>query len=50
MSECKCSMRVKIVGDGCQVCNPSMHIEMLEEDNRSEERRVGKEGRSRWSP
>ena len=35
-----------VIAFGC----PSMGEEVLEEDDRSEERRVGKECRSRWSP
>jgi hypothetical protein len=26
--ECKCSLRIKMVGDGCQVCNPAMAAEV----------------------
>jgi hypothetical protein len=31
MSECKCSMRERLVGDGCQACNPQMTIDCLVE-------------------
>jgi hypothetical protein len=29
--ECKCSFRIRTVGDGCSVCNPEYWKEMLEE-------------------
>jgi len=28
--ECKCSMRIKLVGDGCEVCNPEYAASMTE--------------------
>lgn len=28
--ECKCSMRTKLVGDGCAVCNPQYAADMKE--------------------
>lgn len=31
MSECKCNLRTRLVGDGCQYCNPEMHAECLEQ-------------------
>ena len=31
MSECKCTLRTRLVGDGCERCNPQMAIELLEE-------------------
>ena len=27
MSECNCSMRTKVLGDGCEVCNPIQALE-----------------------
>lgn len=27
MSECKCNVREKLVGDGCEVCNPAKALE-----------------------
>jgi hypothetical protein len=27
MSECKCNLREKLVGDGCEVCNPTKALE-----------------------
>jgi len=29
--KCKCNMRTQLVGDGCQYCNPDLHIECLED-------------------
>lgn len=26
-TECSCSLRVKLVGDGCEVCNPAKALE-----------------------
>ena len=26
MSECKCSMAIKVFGDGCEVCNPAQAL------------------------
>ena len=31
MSECKCNLRTRVVGDGCEKCNPQMAIELLNE-------------------
>lgn len=28
--ECNCSMRIKLVGDGCSICNPEYWEEMRE--------------------
>jgi len=29
MSECKCDLRTKLVGDGCRYCNPQEYIDNL---------------------
>lgn len=31
MSECKCSMKTRLVGDGCSVCNPAKALEYAKE-------------------
>jgi hypothetical protein len=31
MSECKCNLRTRLVGDGCEKCNPQMAIDILTE-------------------
>lgn len=31
MNKCKCNLRTRLVGDGCQYCNPTLHAELLEE-------------------
>lgn len=39
MSECKCSMRIQVLGDGCRYCQPQTYIDKLSEiidDERSE--------------
>jgi len=30
MTKCNCTMTQKLVGDGCQKCNPALVIDMLE--------------------
>ena len=29
MTECKCDLRTKLVGDGCRYCNPQEYIDNL---------------------
>ncbi len=29
MSECKCSMSISVLGDGCRYCQPQDHIDRL---------------------
>ena len=29
MSQCKCDLRTKLVGDGCRYCNPQEYIDNL---------------------
>ena len=39
MSECKCSMSISVLGDGCRYCQPQTYIDKLSEiieDERSE--------------
>ena len=31
MSECKCDLRTRLVGDGCEVCNPTKALEYAKE-------------------
>jgi len=31
--QCHCSMRIKLVGDGCYICNPEFWEDMLEEED-----------------
>ena len=31
MTECKCDLRTRLVGDGCDRCNPQMAIDLLTE-------------------
>jgi len=30
-TKCQCSLRIKLVGDGCPVCNPALHLEIVTE-------------------
>ena len=29
LTECRCSLRIKLVGDGCSVCNPDLWKELI---------------------
>jgi hypothetical protein len=31
--ECNCSLRIKLVGDGCAVCNPEYAAQFSDEDD-----------------
>lgn len=31
--QCRCGMRAKLVGDGCQVCNPELYAELTQEND-----------------
>lgn len=43
--ECKCNLREKLVGDGCEVCNPSKALENAKEEI---ERLRGIERAAQW--
>ena len=30
MSECKCSLIIRVLGDGCKYCQPQTYIDFLE--------------------
>ena len=34
MVKCNCSLRIRLVGDGCSICNPSLFKEMKAEFRR----------------
>lgn len=38
--KCKCSFRIKMVGDGCRYCNPQYYIDILEDQAADDERRI----------
>lgn len=40
MSECNCDMRTKLVGDGCQYCNPQYVIEHLTDERDELEKEI----------
>lgn len=31
MNDCKCDMRTKLVGDGCEACNPGFALQLANE-------------------
>lgn len=33
VTECKCDLRTKLVGDGCHVCNPEYAKELEKDDD-----------------
>jgi hypothetical protein len=37
--ECKCSLRQRLVGDGCQVCNPKLAAELAADSTHPTERK-----------
>jgi len=43
MSDCNCTLRERLVGDGCEVCNPELAKELAEDLEKSAEA-GGKEG------
>ena len=43
MTECKCDMRTRLVGDGCAGCNPAMAMD-IERDNALDRRK------GQWEP
>ena len=36
--KCKCSMRIKLVGDGCRYCNPQYYISLLERQTEDDQK------------
>ena len=41
MSQCKCDLRTKLVGDGCRYCNPQEYIDNLIESLEEQRTWVG---------
>lgn len=41
---CKCSMTIKLLGDGCSVCNPEMAARIAENNKRNDDDGPGQEG------
>ena len=42
MSECKCDLRTRLVGDGCETCNPQMAIDLLKEQVREQAEEIAR--------
>ena len=42
MSECKCSMSISLLGEGCRYCQPQEYINRVEEDLEDLERQLSK--------
>lgn len=39
--QCKCSLRISLVGDGCDVCNPDYARDLAEDDEACHARKEG---------
>jgi hypothetical protein len=35
--ECSCSMRIKLVGDGCEICNPERAEDLMTDEHEATE-------------
>lgn len=42
MSKCKCDLRTRLVGDGCETCNPQMAIDLLKEQVREQAEEIAR--------